>query len=111
MTNFKAKIKYQSGRLNVLAGIVGPLVVREAEAVTIAEGTVNAENVWEACEKIFVNMNNPNIVLKYQDQCKKIGHSSMMVGDYIEFEGHEGIYIAAQLGFVNLNKEEIARAI
>lgn len=102
MTTYNVKVFYQSIRLNIMANIGGDVVVDTDKAVQIAQGTVKAETVQEACEKIFRNMNDPNIVIGYQEQCKKIGHSSMSIGDYVEVEGYDGVYVVACLGFKNV---------
>lgn len=110
--NFVANVHYQDFSLNVGQMIGQPIIIRRSEAVMVGILDIKAENVLDACEQVFEKMNNLNIPVGHSARpvFEKAGHTSMSVGDYIEFEGHAGIYFCASRGFVNLTEKEIAES-
>ena len=109
---YKAKVFYQDFTMNVGQMFGKKISVRREDAVLVYDITLESDDVFSACERIFATMNNLNIPTGHpkRELFEQAGHTSMSVGDFIEFDSHDGIYFCASRGFVNLKGKELADA-
>ena len=95
----KVKIYYQKFELNALR-FNDPLILDKENAVFIKEEELCATDRRMICNKIFYIMNHLDIPVGHPDRplFEKAGHTSMSVGDYIEFEDGE-IWLCDKVGW------------
>jgi len=105
MKQYDVVIKYQEFRKNALSFLSGDNLVYEPnEATEIGEFGTQAESEQQACDRLYHAFNHvdqyfamlhPNAI----PQFKKAGHTSMSVGDIIEFMVSGNVYVVAGMGF------------
>ena len=98
-----AKVYYQDFSKNIDAHF-GKDPVIYPESVLIGSYPVFAETEEGACEELFVAMNHIDerffdCKLGRRESFKQAGHTSMSVGDYVEFPDTGNIYICKSIGW------------
>ena len=107
----KAKIYYQDFILNSRGFFSAKLRINEEAAVLMAELEFNVTTKAEFCEKAFRELNIGKMISTREFQNKVITqpfegkHTSMSVGDYIEFEDGE-IWMIAPIGYRQFQREQ-----
>jgi hypothetical protein len=100
-----AKVYYQDFELNAL-NFVKPQIVDKDKATFIVQFCFDpAKNSREEfCDKCFEHMNFLNVPPEHPDRplFEKAGHTSMSVGDYVEFQDGE-ILVCAKAGWENIS--------
>jgi len=105
MKQFDVVVRYQEFRKNGLASFDGSdLVYEPNSAVEIGEFGVQGESEKEACENMFYILNHvdPMFYGRFpgtRAAFRVVGHTSMSVGDIVEFMVSGNVYIVAPLGF------------
>lgn len=127
MNIMRCKVYYQDLRLNALAFDNSQLIVDKKSAVFIREAGI--EEYYEAFgktslpdkdvleradipEAVFAIMNLLDIPEGHKDRAlfEKAGHTSMSVGDFVEFEDGE-LWIVAQCGWEIRKPEKPVRSL
>ena len=107
----KAKIYYQDFTLNLRGFFSAKLIINEEAAVLMAELEFNVANKAEFCEKAFRELNIGEMISTDTFQKKVINqpfegkHTSMSVGDYVQFEDGE-IWMIAPIGYRQFQREQ-----
>lgn len=105
MNQYDAVIRYQTFRKNAMASFDGSdLVYEKDSAREICEVGVQGESELDACNNLFYIFNHvdANFYMRFphsRANFAAIGHTSMSVGDTIEFMLTGNVYIVAPLGF------------
>ena len=104
----KIKVFYQDFQLNVEHSFGGKRVFKPDYAVEVAKfpmADIEEPTVFqkiEMCDYIYFKLNHVEDPSEYDASAfRKIGHTSMSVGDYIEFPDGD-IYFCAPIGFHKL---------
>ena len=125
MNNLTIKVYYQDFHLNALTFNETGLILDEANAVKIQTFTIlqlqvvlakmgrelpEGYTMTDLADAVFAIFNEkPTEVVYDTDVFKKVGHTSMSVGDYVTFVSHdfpdqEDVLICAQAGWKGISK-------
>jgi hypothetical protein len=95
------KIYYQDFELNA-TNFKGPPTVDKDKAIFIVQfdHDVSKESREEFCDKCYAHMNQLCVPKGHRDRplFEKAGHTSMSIGDYVQFEDGK-IYVCARAGW------------
>lgn len=102
---YKVTVKYQEFRKNAMASFNGSDLLYEPEtAVKICDFYIPSETEQFACNDLFYIFNHVDekfarVFPEAIPNFKKAGHTSMSVGDIIEFKDSGNVYVVASVGF------------
>jgi hypothetical protein len=95
----KVKVFYQDFFLNSMNFRNENLILSKENSFLICEIEMEDELKHKVAERVFTEMNlNPHEHVSDSEKFKKIGHTSMSVGDYLEFPDGE-ILICGNVGW------------
>ena len=107
----KGKIYYQDFILNSRILSSAKLRINEKDAVLMAEFEFDVTTKAEFCEEAFQELNIGQVISTREFQKKVINqpfegkHTSMSVGDYVQFDDGE-IWIIAPIGYRQFQREQ-----
>jgi len=105
LKQYDVVVRYQEFRKNAFASFDGSdLVYEKDKAVEIGEFGTQAESEVDACNDLFYLFNHvdPEFYARFprtRAAFRAIGHTSMSVGDTIEFMVTGNVYICASVGW------------